>query len=71
MLSCKIKLANKTWVSLAENCMSISWNDLTCFKLVSNVSLDVVSGPVFTILLFEFEQKVKAFLVSKTMQGSS
>ena len=58
MFGCEIKLADKTWVRLAKDGMSVSWNDLTCLKLVSNVRLDVLTGPVFTILLFKLEQEV-------------
>ena len=70
MLGCEIKLADKTWVRFAKDGMSVAWNDLTCLKLVGDVRFDIVTGPVFAVLLFKLEQEVQAFLVGQAVQRS-
>lgn len=51
--------------------MSISWHDLPGLQRLVNKVLDIILGPVVTILFLEVEDEVEALLVREAVQWTS
>lgn len=71
MFVSKLQLEQESWVSFAKDGVTVSWNNFTSFKSVSNVSFDVLLGPFFAELLLEVKDEVEAFLVCKAVERAS
>ena len=71
VLFSKLKLADEARISLTEDGMSISWDDLTSGKGVLDVFPDVVFSPFGSKLFLNFKEELKTFLVSESMKGTS
>lgn len=71
MFVSKLQLEQESWVSFAKDGVTVSWNNFTSFKSVSNVSFDVFLGPFFAELLLEVKDEVEAFLISQAVERAS
>jgi hypothetical protein len=68
---CKFKLTNETRVSFSQDGMAISWNNLSACECFFNVVSNVIFCPFLSKFCLEIKEELKAFLISKTVKGSS
>lgn len=71
VLAGEVKLKHEARIRLSKNGMAVSRHNLARLESVGNVLLDVILGPVLTVLLLEFEDEAQALLVCETVQGAS
>jgi hypothetical protein len=71
VLAGEVKLEHETRIGLSKDGMAVSRHNLARLESVGNVLLNVILGPILTVLLLEFKDEAQALLVCETVQRTS
>jgi hypothetical protein len=71
VLISKLKFEDETGVSLTENGVTVSRDDLAGLEGVGDVGLDIFFSPVLSKLSLEVEDEAEALLVGESVKGAS